>query len=130
VRLASHARRLREDTRLSAWLFTVARNLARSHRRWAWLDGQRLAELATRVLLRGAPEPTPLERYAETETARQLERALASMAPSSREVALLVWIEQLSPSEAAAVLGIRPEAARQRLARARQWMDQQLGGET
>jgi RNA polymerase sigma-70 factor (ECF subfamily) len=128
VRLASHGRSLREDTRLSAWLFTVARNLARSHRRWAWLDGQRLAELAVRAILRSAPEPTPLERYAETETAQKLERALASMPPSSREVAILVWVEQMSPSDAATVLGIKPEAARQRLARARQWMDKELGG--
>ncbi|MEZ4234578.1 MAG: RNA polymerase sigma factor [Myxococcota bacterium] len=59
VRLARHGRRLRPDTRLRAWLFTVARNLWRSHQRWAWLDGRRLAELASRAL---HAEPTPRRR--------------------------------------------------------------------
>lgn len=127
LRLARGARQLREDTVLSAWLFTVARNLARSHARWSWLDGVRLAELAAKLLSREEQE-SPLQQLAASESARRAERALAEMSTSSREVALLVWIEQMSPSEAASVLGIRPEAARQRLARARQHMEQALGG--
>ena len=34
IKLARHATTLREDTELGAWLFTVARNAYRSHRRW------------------------------------------------------------------------------------------------
>ena len=33
IKLAIHARRLEDDTDLGAWLYTVARNLARSERR-------------------------------------------------------------------------------------------------
>lgn len=119
LRLAAHAARLRPDTNLRAWLFTVARNLFRSHRRWAWVDGQRLAELAARAL-RTEGGPTPLELTAASETARVVERALAALAPANREVALLVLVEHLEPGEVAVMLGLKPEAVRQRLARARQ----------
>lgn len=129
LRLASHARRLRPDTHLRAWLFTVARNLWRSHRRWAWLDGVRLAELAAQVA-RGGSDPTPLELAAATETARRVEHALAAMPEKLREVALLVLIERFEPSEAAEVLSLSPEAVRQRLARARRLLSEAVGGES
>src|SRR5512145_2118176 len=38
LRLVRHARDLQPDTRLSAWLFTVARNLYWSHRRTCLLE--------------------------------------------------------------------------------------------
>lgn len=126
LRLAGHARDLRPDTNLRAWLFTVARNLHRSHRRWAWLDGQRLAELASRAVQ--ATTPTPLEAAAASEAGRAVERALAAMPPANREVALLVLVERMEPAEAAEVLGLKPDAVRQRLARARQAISDALGG--
>lgn len=118
LRLAAHGRRLREDTVLRAWLFTVARNLWRSHQRWAWLDGQRLAELASRAA--GVSPPSPLEVASASEVGRQVERALAALPETLREVAWLVLVERLEPAEVAPILGIRPDAVRQRLARARQ----------
>lgn len=123
LRLAAHATRLRPDTDLRAWLFTVARNLYRSHRRWAWLDGQRLLELATRG---SARDPTPHELAAATEAGRTVERALAEMPDALREVAVLVWIEKLEPVQAADVLGASPEAVRQRLLRARRFVSDAL----
>jgi RNA polymerase sigma factor (sigma-70 family) len=45
--VARGARRLRDDTDLRAWLFTVARNRHRSYRRWAALDIARLLELGS-----------------------------------------------------------------------------------
>lgn len=116
VRLVRHAPRLADDTRLAAWLFTVARNLYRSHRRWAWVDGTRLLELAW------GPTPAPVSPAAALEAARTLARVeavVASLPEAQREVFLLVVGEGLDPAEAAGVLGISPEATRQRLARAR-----------
>ncbi len=121
VRLVNHAPTLREDTRLGAWCLTVARNLYRSHRRWAWLDGTRLLELA-------APPrpPGPAELTAATELQLRYERALATLPEAQREVLLLVVGEGLEPQEAAAVLGLTAEATRQRLARARRALEEAL----
>jgi RNA polymerase sigma-70 factor (ECF subfamily) len=48
-----------------------------------------------------------------------VERALAALPLPYREILLLCAVEGLAPREAAGVLGIKPDAARQRLARAR-----------
>lgn len=121
VRLVRAAPRLADDTRLGAWLYTVAHNLWRSHRRWAWVDGTRLLELAGRP--RGGPA-SPAELFAADETRARLEAAVARLPEVQREVFLLVVVEGLEPQEAADVLGISAEAARQRLARARRALEE------
>ena len=118
LKLAGHAPRLREDTAVGAWLFTVARNLFISHRRWAVMDGGRLSELRIWSALRG-PMPTPFTLAAGSETEAALEAAVAALALPYREVILLTAVEGMSPSEAAGVIGATPEAVRKRLSRAR-----------
>jgi RNA polymerase sigma factor (sigma-70 family) len=117
LRLARHARRLDDDTHLGAWLFTVARNLYRSHRRWSLLafDGGWRRGWSPETV----EHTSPFDLASAGELNRRLERALAALPVAHREVLLLVAVEHLDPSEAAAVLGIRPEALRQRLSRAR-----------
>jgi RNA polymerase sigma-70 factor (ECF subfamily) len=122
LRLVMNARKLREDTNLPAWLFTVARNLYWSARRnspahedrdgWLWPEPQRW--------------PSPYELAAAGELERNIETALAALAPHHREVLLLVGIEGLTPAEAAAVCGVSPEALRQRLSRARAALAERL----
>jgi RNA polymerase sigma-70 factor (ECF subfamily) len=124
LRLVRHAPALREDTRVGAWLFTVTRNLWVSHRRWCWLDGTRLLELAEHALT--TRPPTPAEANAAGETAVRVERAVAALPEAQRAVFLLVVGEGMEPVEAAEVLGIAPEAARQRLARARRAIEEAL----
>ncbi len=63
--------------------------------------------------------PSPFEIAAGDELQRRVERALGELRPQHREVLLLVGVEGLTPSEAAVVCGLTPEALRQRLARAR-----------
>lgn len=122
LRLARHAPQLREDTRIGAWLFTTTRNLYVSHRRWSWLDGTRLLELAEAAL---RPQPsTPAELVAASEAAARVERAIAGLPESQRAVFLLVTSEGVEPHEAAEILGITPETARQRLARARRAIEE------
>ncbi len=123
VRLAKHARTLAEDTVLGAWLFTVARNLWRSHRRWRLLDAERLRELG---LWPSASSVTPLALSEATETERRLEAALLALPEMYREVLLLVAVERLEPQRAAEVLGLRADAVRQRLLRARAMLSQAL----
>lgn len=118
LKLSVEACRLKSGTVLQAWLFTVARNAFYSHRRWALLDVGRLAELALGRL--GAREErTPEVQSAATQEARATALALEQLSAPAREALLLVGVEHLEPSQAAAVVGITPEAFRQRLSRAR-----------
>jgi RNA polymerase sigma-70 factor (ECF subfamily) len=118
VRVARHARRLRPDTQLGPWLYAVARNLVRSHARWSVGDAAGLAALA-RWWYFEAPASAPLDAAVAADAARRLEAGIARLPVSGREVLLLVVVEGLAVDDAARVLAITPEAARQRLHRAR-----------
>ncbi len=125
LRLAQHAKRLAEDTRLGAWLFTVAHRLFVS---WARAQGVR-AMLAAEIPPRepAGGDRSPLEAVAASQAQLALERAFAELAPPYREVALLVGVEGMQPAEVAQILGQKPEAVRQRLARARAQLAGALG---
>src|SRR5262245_58142405 len=110
--IARHAVRLARDTDLAAWIFTIARNRFLSSRRRADVAG---AAPDPATLAADAAGPPP----ADDPGCRDLERALASLPDVHREMLLLVGVEGLEVGQAAAVLSIRPDAARQRLARAR-----------
>jgi len=118
LRLVAHARSLREDTRLAAWLFTVARNLYWTHRRSRLLEEAAAVELLT-LWPSHEDWPSPFDLASTGELERRVERALATLPPQQREVLLLVGYEGLTPTEAAAVCKVTPEAMRQRLSRAR-----------
>jgi RNA polymerase sigma-70 factor (ECF subfamily) len=120
LKLATKSTTLAEDTHLKAWLFTVARNAVISHMRWRAAQSRNLEALGAGMGEETAMTPHHAAEFAETH--RRLERALAALAPKYREVILLVAVEGLTPSEAAAAIGIKNDALRQRLARARQEM--------
>lgn len=116
LRLARSARRLTPDTRLRAWLFTVARNLHVSQLR---RDATRRAGDESARTAPASRAPTPFEDAAAAEARGRLEAALAALPLAQREAVLLCSIERLDPAEAARVAGISAEAFRQRLARGR-----------
>jgi RNA polymerase sigma factor (sigma-70 family) len=95
------------------WLYGVARhvlaNAQRAERRRTRL-GRRLAE-TLRIEIAAPPEPAG--------EAAEVLRAVAALGDEDRELLLLVSWEELSPSQAARVLGISALAARSRLHRAR-----------
>jgi RNA polymerase sigma factor (sigma-70 family) len=126
LRLVSSAARLRPDTRLGAWLFTVARNLYYSYCRSRSLDESLTAGLIG-LWPGGPPRPSPFEETAARELEGRVERGLAALPAHYREALLLVGVEGLSPAEAAGVCGLTPEAFRQRLSRARAALDRNLG---
>lgn len=125
VQLARHATRLRPDTQLSPWLYTVARNRYLSQRRTAvsrllQLRDFFLGATAAASPLVGNPQQTASERQ---EVAR-LEAALQRLPPSLREVILLLVVEDFDQNQVAQMLGLQPAALRKRLERARaqlQW---------
>jgi RNA polymerase sigma-70 factor (ECF subfamily) len=117
LRLVKNAGRLRADTRLLPWLFTVARNLHISYVRSRVLEdsvgpGMTLWPVSVEYA-------SPFEAAAASQLERRLERALAALPRPAREVLLLVGVAELSHADAAEVCGITPEALRQRLSRAR-----------
>jgi RNA polymerase sigma-70 factor, ECF subfamily len=102
--------------------------------RLAW-NQQRVLARWLRVSRRGVGEPPRFtgEEYEAVEAAidatRQaplVQAALRAMPVRDREVLELVAYGQLSPSEAGLALGISPNAARLRLARARRRLREQL----
>lgn len=119
LRLASRTPRLDAATRLRPWLLTVARNLFIDHLRRAHLDLDRLRSLALWPDTARAAAATPFDLTRASDVERRLEHALARLPPDLREAVLLVVVEGLTAGEAARVAGIRPDALRQRLARAR-----------
>jgi RNA polymerase sigma-70 factor (ECF subfamily) len=124
IKLALHAQRLAEDTDLGAWLYTVARNLARSEKRSEKArpaGGGPVPEAAAH------PGPSPYEWVAATETEGRLERALGELPVPFREVLLLVVVDGLPHDQAAKILDLSPEALRQRLARARAKLAERFG---
>jgi RNA polymerase sigma-70 factor (ECF subfamily) len=104
--VARHAADLAADSDVAAWIFTIARNQFRSaHRR------------ARRVRVPEAPA-TVIAGH-DDPAAHDLERALGALPAVHREILLLVAIEGLAIDQVASILELRPEAARQRLTRAR-----------
>ena len=128
VRVTRRIDTLRDETRLRAWLFAVARRQFLSHRR---VLASSLAVVGDVDLHADVadPGPSPFEVAAAGEMSRRLERGLAALPTSYREVLILVGVHGLTPSEAAEVCEVTPEALRQRLLRARAQLAQSLQDE-
>ena len=118
LRFVDRAARLKPDTRLGPFLFTVARNLFVSYCRSRMLEDSHSAD-AIGLWPLGTLQPSPYDATVANETGRRLDEAVAALPAAHREALLLVAGEGMKPAEAAAVCGISPEAMRQRLSRAR-----------
>jgi RNA polymerase sigma-70 factor (ECF subfamily) len=95
------------------WLYSVARRVTANVRR---AEGRR-TRLAARI-----SETLPTDFAAEPgseDKAAEVLRAMRGLGEEERELLLLVTWDELTPSEAAKVLGLSPLAARSRLHRAR-----------
>lgn len=128
MRLVRHAPRLRADTRLGPWLYTVARNLHISYVRSRMTEDSAVAGLMS-LWPFSVDHTSPFEATAASELERRLERALASLPVTAREVLLLVGVAGLDPADAADVCGVTPETLRQRLHRAREALARALDTE-
>ena len=126
IKLAVHAPRLRADTDLGGWLYTVARNLARSELR-ATTSRPRAVEVSSELASGAA---SPYEWASANETQGHLEQALLDLPLPLREVLLLVIVEDVDHERAAAILNLTPAALRQRLSRARATLTERLEART
>lgn len=109
---------LREPDQLRAWLCGIARTLAKNaQRRSARRGGEAVA--LTAIAEPDAPGLSPLETAIARDEAAMLNRALASVPESSREVLVLFYREEQSVAAVAERLGLSEAAVRQRLSRGR-----------
>ena len=119
LRLAEAGARLRADSDLRAWLFSVARNAFHSHARARGVQSRADLELlgAPSVAAAGPDSGLALD---------ELERALARLNERDRELLLLLGVEGLSYAEVAAVLALDPVTVRKRVSRARERLTEAL----
>ena len=110
---AEQIRSFRGDASLSSWLYAIARSRCSKRTRTA-KPTEPLAEVE---LADSAPAPDEAASRQHLRTV--LERALASLEPSYREVVLLRDVEGLTAPEASRVLGLSVAALKSRLRRAR-----------
>jgi RNA polymerase sigma factor (sigma-70 family) len=118
LRFVRHAGRLRPDTHLDRWLFTVARHLYVSYCRSRRLEDAHAAGMIG-LWPYGRNEPSPQEAVEATDATRRLAAAVASLPRAYREALLLVGVEGLPHAEAARICGVTAEAMRQRVSRGR-----------
>jgi RNA polymerase sigma-70 factor (ECF subfamily) len=107
-----------------AWLFGVARNVLAMHVRRGVREARAVGRIRGRRLLDPDSVQRIVERIDAEREARDLWQALSQLDEGQRAVVELVAVDGLTPTEAAAVLGITSGAARVRLHRARQFLSQ------
>jgi len=117
-------RSFRGESRLSTWLYTIARSFCVKRR-------TRGAARATFESLESAdalvdPGAKPDEKLEQAGLQAALERAISGLDEAQREVLVLRDVEGLSAAEVASVLGISVEAVKSRLHRARSSVRERL----
>jgi RNA polymerase sigma-70 factor (ECF subfamily) len=106
----------RPEARFRTWLFRIAHNLALDHLRRAGRVRMEPLESGMDV---PDPAPGPDGRLETAQKVRQLEQALAAIAPAHREILLLREIEDMSYEDIARTLNLNLGTVRSRIARAR-----------
>jgi RNA polymerase sigma-70 factor, ECF subfamily len=127
--LIAFRHRARFDSRsgvVRAWLYGIATNLIRRHRRDEVRAWRALAKLPLPTAS-GGHEERIVQQVTAQGTSRQLAAALAKVSARDREVLMLVALGELTYDEVAAALGIAYGTVCSRLSRARRVVRENLG---
>lgn len=127
--LAAFAQRRRYDLSRDCarpWLYGIATNMIRSHRRQERRFYQALGRMPADGLWDG-DEDRVAERVSASAARPALAAALAALADLDRDVLLLAALADLSYQQIAHALGIPPGTVGSRLNRARRQVRQSLG---
>ena len=119
---------LREPERVRAWVFQIARNVCLMQRRksvFAPTHEASIDDLPASAELPDTADP-PDRAFLEGELKTVLNRVILELAPPYRAVVVLRDLEELSTEETAEILGLKPDAVKTRLHRARLAMRQTL----
>jgi RNA polymerase sigma-70 factor, ECF subfamily len=122
VRLHEQRLRLRDDTNLSAWLFTTLSNLCHNQHRWRRRHPETSFDLP--AVENEAPfaqhGATPTTQVEDDEANAAVRTAVENLPHDQKTVVLLHHYEHLSYREIAAVVGCSERGVETRLYRARQ----------
>jgi RNA polymerase sigma factor (sigma-70 family) len=121
-----HLSRLREQHNLRAWLCGIARNRINSALRSEGREPLRDAEPLDSIQESPAPEPLPHEHAINNEEAAILWRSIERIPGTYRQPLILFYREQQSIETVAAHLELTEDAVRQRLARGRRLLQEQV----
>lgn len=122
----------RTNEKFSAWLYTIAANLARNHFRWRSRHPNVSLEIESpeaEQTLGGtipAGDPAPSEQALANERAAAVRAAVGKLPDDLREAIVLCEWEEHSVAEAAVILEATPKAVESRLYRARQILRERL----
>jgi len=117
---------LREPGKLRSWLCGIARNLIRTERRDQQREPTHAAEPLDQVQETPAREPLPLEEAITREEEAILWRALDRIPELYREPLVLYYREHQSVERVAQALELSEDAVKQRLARGRKMLEDQV----
>lgn len=113
--------RLRPDSNMKAWLFTILRNTWFNQLR-KWRNGPQMIEIEVGdgpAMDVAEPSKDPYDLYVSNMEAEQVRAAIQELPPDFREIILLREYEELSYQEIAGVLGCPVGTVMSRLGRAR-----------
>ncbi len=124
----------RSDAKFYTWLFRIALNLTRSHRRRAARRSSRsldqpdgTLELASQAARLGAADcPSPAERAEQTERNTKVTAALDRLAQQYKTVIVLCDVEGLNYREIAQIVGVPVGTVKSRVHRGRLTLRQYL----
>lgn len=121
IAAARSLRGFRGTSSLSTWLYSIARGFCIKKRRRSKFAPHEEVPLDAGSPALAVPDPGPPldEALASREVERAVETAIRALKPAYREVLLLRDVEGLTAPEVAEVLGLRVEAVKSRLHRAR-----------
>jgi RNA polymerase sigma-70 factor (ECF subfamily) len=132
VRVFQARMKFKPTERFSAWLFTIAANLARNQIRWRTRHPNVSLDAGSNTTAQPLGQTLPARETAPNEQALFAERTQAVRAAVNRlpedlreAIVLCEWQEQ-TVAEAAAVLQTTPKAVESRLYRARQTLRDEL----
>lgn len=120
LRLWRQARRWRPEARVATWLYRVVHNLCIDELR----TRRKLSDEEPPDLPDTADGPMMIEHRGQV--ARQVNAAIADLPPRQRAAITLVYHQEMSNIEAAAVMDVTIEALESLLVRARRKLRQQL----